>query len=135
MSINPSSAVDNLHAGGIASIVDLKSGRLGPASDLGVGPNFVWHDRHPLSGKPITGRELPFWKEAMELAVGAHDAFSEWVVIGWDIAILADGPCLIEGNKGPDVDIIQRCGRGPIGDGRFGALLAYNLERRITSSE
>jgi hypothetical protein len=52
-------------------------------------------------------------------------------VIGWDIAILDEGPRLIEGNKGPDVDLIQRPLRGPIGSGRFGALLAYNLERAI----
>jgi hypothetical protein len=129
MSVNPKSAVDNIHAGGIATPVDLATGRLGPASDLGLGPNFVWHDVHPLTGAPITGRILPFWPETMALAVRAHVEFAEWTVIGWDIAILDEGPRLIEGNKGPDVDLIQRPLRGPIGSGRFGELLAYNLER------
>ncbi|MES1151915.1 MAG: sugar-transfer associated ATP-grasp domain-containing protein, partial [Dongia sp.] len=105
------------------------TGRLGPASDLGKGPRFQWHDRHPLTGGQIAGRVLPFWPEAMALAVRAHAAFGEWVVIGWDVAILADGPKLIEGNKGPDVDLIQRPLRAPIGSARFGALLAHNLER------
>jgi hypothetical protein len=65
----------------------------------------------------------------MDLCVRAHAAFSEWAVIGWDVGILDGGPKLIEGNKGPDVDIMQRTLRGPIGNGRFGELLAYNLEQ------
>jgi hypothetical protein len=129
MAANPKSPVDNLHAGGIAAMVDLKTGRLGPASDLGAGPNFAWFDRHPLTGAEIAGRMLPFWSEATALATRAHAVFSEWTVIGWDIAILDDGPRLIEGNKGPDIDIIQRTLRAPIGGGRFGQLLAYHLER------
>jgi hypothetical protein len=128
-SINPKSPVDNIHAGGIAAPVDLATGRLGQASDLGKGPRFRWYDRHPLTGAQIAGRVLPFWPEAMALAVKAHAAFGEWVVIGWDIAILPDGVQLVEGNKGPDVDLIQRPLRAPIGSGRFGTLLAYNLER------
>jgi hypothetical protein len=129
MSINPKSPVDNIHAGGIAAPVDLATGRLGAASDLGLGPKFAWYDAHPLTGAAITGRILPFWQDAVALAVRAHAAFSEWTVIGWDVAILDDGARLIEGNKGPDVDLIQRPLRGPIGSGRFGELLAYNLER------
>ena len=129
MAANPKSPVDNIHAGGIAAPVDLATGRLGPASNLGLGPDIVWHDRHPLTGAEITGRVLPFWPEAMALAVRAHAAFSEWTVIGWDVAILDEGARLIEGNKGPDVDLIQRPLRGPIGSGRFGQLLAYHLER------
>jgi hypothetical protein len=129
MSNNPRSAVDNIHAGGIAAPIDLATGRMGPASDLGLGPKFAWYDSHPLTHAPIAGRVLPHWQEAMALAVRAHDAFSEWAVIGWDVALLDDGAWLIEGNKGPDVDLMQRPLRGPIGNGRFGALLAYHLER------
>jgi hypothetical protein len=135
MPSNPEAPVDNIHAGGIAASVDLKTGRLGQASDLGLGPDFVWHDRHPVTGGVIAGRILPFWDEAVALALRAHDAFSEWTVIGWDVAILADGPCLIEGNKGPDPDLLQRSLRGPIGNGRYGELLAYNLERRLRGAD
>lgn len=130
MSVNPASAVDNFHAGGIAAAVDIASGRLGRATDLGTGPDFKWHDVHPLTGAPISGRRLPMWREAVELAVQAHRAFSDYALVGWDIAILEDGPCVIEGNRGPDVDIHQRTSLGPIGNGRFGELLAVNLERK-----
>jgi hypothetical protein len=129
MAMSPESPIDNFHAGGIAAAVDLATGRLGAASDLGYGPNFVWHEKHPVTGAQIAGRILPFWHEAMALTVEAHAAFSEWAVIGWDVAILDDGPRLIEGNKGPDIDVIQRTLRVPIGGGRFGKLLAHNLEQ------
>jgi hypothetical protein len=36
---------------------------------------------------------------------------------------------LIEGNKGPDFDIIQRTSRAPIGNTRVGTLLAHHLRR------
>jgi hypothetical protein len=129
MAIDPTSAVDNIHAGGIAAPIDLATGTLGAASDLGLGPKFAWHESHPMTKARIAGRVLPHWPEVMALAVKAHAAFPEWAVIGWDVAILDAGPRLIEGNRGPDVDLIQRPLRGPIGNGRFGELLVYNLER------
>src|SRR5919112_1978475 len=47
--------VDNFHAGGIASAVDLQSGELGPASNMGMDARAGWLDRHPDSGGQITG--------------------------------------------------------------------------------
>ena len=49
-------------------------------------------------------------------------------MIGWDIAIVDDGPVMIEGNSGADLDIIQRSHREPMGESRFGELLAHHLE-------
>jgi hypothetical protein len=76
------------------------------------------------------GRTLPLWTDVVKLARLAHCAFSDRVVIGWDIAILADGPTLVEGNGGPDVDVMQRPLRRGIGQGRFGELLLFNLRRQ-----
>jgi len=133
MPVSPLSSVDNFHAGGIAAAVDINAGRLGPATDIGLKPDSRWHERHPLTGAAITGRRLPMWRETMELAVHAHRAFPDYIFVGWDIAILDDGPCVIEGNRGPDLDIHQRTSLGPIGNARFGELLAYHLERRGTA--
>jgi hypothetical protein len=120
--------VDNIHAGGIAAPVDLATGRLGGATDLGVRVDSAWHARHPVTGAPIEGRILPFWPAALELVTRAHDLIGDRVVVGWDVAILDDGPCLIEGNGKPDVDLIQRPHRAGLANSRFGELLAHHLK-------
>lgn len=135
MAVDARSSVDNFHAGGIAADIDIKTGRLGYATDLGRGTGSAWHDRHPLTDAQIEGRQLPMWQQTVDLAVRAHRAFSDYALIGWDIAILEDGPSLVEGNRGPDVDILQRTADRPIGNGRFGELLAWNLERKLSGRQ
>lgn len=121
--------VDNFHAGGLAAQVDLASGQLGRATDLGLTPAVGWCDTHPDSGAPITGRVLPFWDATLDLVTRAHAAFADRVIIGWDVGIMPDGPELVEGNGGPDLDIIQRTHREPLGEARLGQLLAFHLRR------
>ena len=98
---------------------------------MGLKPDVGWRERHPVSGTHITGRRLPQWRDAMELACAAHRAFPQRTVVGWDVAFLADGPCIIEGNGKPDLDIHQRVERGPAGDGRIAVLLAMNLAKAL----
>ncbi len=123
--------VDNFHAGGIAARVDLETGELGLATDMGLTRRSAWLERHPLTGARISGRRLPYWKEAVELARRAHAAFADQAIVGWDVALLVDGPQLIEGNKSPDLDIVQRITQQPVGDDRLGELLAWNLKRAL----
>jgi hypothetical protein len=131
MAVSRTSAVDNFHAGGIAAAVDMATGMLGAATGLGLGGDFRWHDTHPLTGAQIRGRRLPNWQEAVALAIAGHRLVAPRVVVGWDIGFLPEGPCLIEGNTGPDADIHQRTELRPIGNARYGELLAFHLERRL----
>jgi hypothetical protein len=119
--------VDNLHAGGIGALVHVASGVLSKASDLGSDASLGWFSAHPDTGAPIEGRRLPFWHEAKALALAAHRCFADRVAIGWDIAILEDGPILVEGNGNPDLDILQRFMRIGFRDHRFGELLGHHL--------
>jgi hypothetical protein len=135
MAIGTNDTVDNFHAGGIAAAVDMKTGRLGPASNMGLRPGVGWRTVHPNSGAAIEGRILPLWPQVIDVATRAHAAFPDRVVVGWDIAILADGPAVVEGNIKPDLDIHQRVTRGPLGDGRLARLLAFNVARRLTASD
>jgi hypothetical protein len=130
------SIVDNFHAGGIVAKIDLRTGEVGPATDgaMALGPGRGWCDRHPDTGGQIAGRRLPFWQETLDLARRAHTlAFSDHVIIGWDIALLSDGPCLVEGNKGPDLDLVQKSHREPVGNARLGELLAFNLRYTVAT--
>lgn len=138
MAQGANTVVDNFHAGGILAKVDIRSGVLGRATDgaLALGPGTGWCERHPQTGGQILGRRLPFWPEVLDLARRAHaTAFSDHVLVGWDIAILDDGPRLVEGNKGPDLDLVQRSHGEPLGNTRFGELLAYNLQRGLEARE
>jgi hypothetical protein len=133
MAIGKNVTVDNLHAGGIAAAVDLKSGDLSDASNLGADAHLGWLSHHPDTGAPIKGRRLPYWRQARALALMAHAAFSDRVVIGWDVAILDGGPVIVEGNGSPDMDIMQRFSGVGICEQRFGHLLAHHLHERGAS--
>lgn len=125
------SVVDNFHAGGIAAAVDINTGTLGAATDMGLSPQAAWFTAHPSTDAVIEGRVLPAWESVRELALDAHRHFDDFTVIGWDIAILADGPSIIEANGAPDLDIIQRTARRPLGNARLGRLMAWHLKRRL----
>lgn len=126
--------VDNVHAGGLAAAVDLESGRLSPATDIGLYAQHGWIDCHPATGAMIAGRAVPMWGDVLELVRHAHLIFRDWAIIGWDVGVMADGPRLVEGNCGPDVDLIQRPLRTPFGSGRLGALLAFHLQQAARQS-
>jgi hypothetical protein len=129
ISSRPGKIVDNIHQGGIGANVDLETGALGPASDLGVNGHSIWHDTHPMTGARIKGFQIPCWAEAKALATRAHETIGDRMVIGWDMAILPDGPCLVEGNGRPCVDIVQRARRAPLGATELPEMMAFHLRR------
>ena len=130
MSIGANRTVDNIHAGGLACRVSLEDGALGLASNLGADARLGWCSRHPTTGTQIEGTRLPYWPEVRALAVQAHAAFDDRLLIGWDISILEDGPIVLEGNRGPDMDLMQRFMETGFMTHRFGELIAWHLKSR-----
>lgn len=125
---DPRARVDNMKAGGLIVPVDLGDGRLGTAC---FGYGGYDHDVHPATGAPIAGRILPGWAMAIGLVNEAHaGAFADYVLVGWDVALTADGPMLIEGNGKPGVLMPQRAARRGLGESRYGVLLAHHLATR-----
>lgn len=121
----PGNVVDNLKAGGLMAPLDAETGRLGLGCVGRAAGDFA---THPANGARIEGRVLPFFQEAKALALTAHEtAFAEYNLIGWDIAITADGPVLIEGNGQPSMIIAQRSARRGVGETRFGELILHHL--------
>jgi hypothetical protein len=128
-------AVDNFALGGLAAPIDVATGRLARAipKDFRLLPAGT--DRHPNTGAVIEGRQLPFWPEAVDLVLRGHTAI-DWKgvpVIGWDVALLDEGPVLIEGNNVPCSTANQMIMGGPLGDTPFVACLNAHLRERFIS--
>lgn len=95
--ISVNSQVDNMAAGNLAAPVDMETGIVcGP----GVYSDIELEDRkvHPVTGAPIDGFILPFWKETVDMTRLAAILYRGNQSVGWDIAITDEGPLLIEGN-------------------------------------
>jgi N-formylglutamate amidohydrolase len=131
MSLGENRTVDNIHAGGLACRVSLDGGELGLASDLGSDARLGWWSEHPDTGARIEGTHLPYWGQVRALVVEAHAAFTDRVLIGWDVAITDDRPIMIEGNRGPDMDLMQRFMElGFYHEHRLTELIAHHLRAR-----
>jgi hypothetical protein len=133
MPVSPGSPTDSSKDGEIAASIDVTSGQLGPAADMAGNGVAIWHLDHPIAGGRIEGCHLPMWREAKDLVLRAHRTYDDHAIIGWDVALLPEGPTLVGGTIGPDLDILQQAGRAALGSARLGNLLAFNLERSLRS--
>lgn len=79
------------HAG-IHCGIDIATGAL-------MGSSRPVEEDDRLVGREIAGLTLPDWGECVELACKAHDeAFPAFTTLGWDLALTAAGPVLLEAN-------------------------------------
>lgn len=86
---------DNFHAKGVVYPIDLKSGKIkGAGKDLCNNEYLV----HPSSGIYMPGYQIPNWNGVLDFATRAASQNKEARFIGWDIAIIANGFEMIEGN-------------------------------------
>ena len=90
--------VDNVHSGGLAAGVDPATGVI--FTD-GIDANDDHYAVHPCSGLPIKGFQIPNWDAVTGLCRKCYNRIPGVRLVGWDIAITADGADLIEGNSGP----------------------------------
>ena len=122
------SPADNFRFGGVAAPIDAATGRLGPAV-FKVGSLLTTVTHHPSTGARIEGVELPWWREAVTLAVRAHAVLPAFAMVGWDVALLEDGPAIIEGNSLPSALLAQEASGTPLGDTALIACLNAHLRR------
>ena len=96
--------VDNFNSGGMAAPVNVETGVIEfPAFDK----ESRYYEVHPATGTPIPGCRLPYWRESVEMCLEAAKVVPQLGYVGWDVAVSADGPQLIEGNHFPGHDILQ----------------------------
>ncbi len=90
----------NLHQGAVGAGVDLVTGRTTSA----VWQNFPI-DRHPDTGAPISGVQIPRWEKLLTLAAQCHDLV-DLGYLGVDIVLDRDlGPLVLELNARPGLSI------------------------------
>lgn len=112
-----------------AARVDLGSGRLDQLCDDHHFAPDAWWDRHPETNAPVAGRLVAQWPQVAALAEAGHRVLIDRTVIGWDIALTAEGPVIIEGNAYPDTHFLQRVHRQMIGESPLAPLLSQHLAR------
>lgn len=95
---NSGKYVDNMENGGLACPVDPETGIMTEAANTSV---LTYYEEHPYTGVKLRGYQLPYVKEAVELAKQAAMEVPEMGFLGWDVAITPTGPVIIEGNNYP----------------------------------
>lgn len=102
----PPSHVDNWAAGGLIASIDLERGEL--RGDGFFKPGAGGRTPvHPDSGIRFDGFRLPQFEVAMALVKRLHEYLPHIYSIGWDVAISADGPVIVEGNDDWDAGCLM----------------------------
>ena len=97
----------NLHQGGIGTGIDLETG----ITHHAVQRNRLV-DRHPDTGRPVVGMQVPYWDEVIRLSRRVSQAVGLGY-IGVDVVIDAvHGPMLLEANARPGLAIQIANGQG-----------------------
>ena len=96
--------VDNFNHGGISAPVNRKTGIV---EHKARNKQNVYFDRHPDTGTPIVGFQIPCWREVLDFARKMAKEVKEVRYVGWDICITKDGLAVVEANDYPANDLCQ----------------------------
>lgn len=97
-------SVDNLNSGGMAAMLDTKTGTVTlPAADK----DGIVYEKHPMTNKDIVGFTIPCWDKVLETVDKAARVVPQIAYVGWDVCVRENDILLIEGNSFPGHDILQ----------------------------
>lgn len=121
-------------SGNMLAAVDIKSGTVVRAIS-GVGLHQKEIPRHPKTNGELVGFRIPNWDQVVALVTDAQKAFPGFICPGWDIALCADGPKILEVNAFGDIDLSQHAYRKSFFDEDFlSCLKDRGLDQLLHSS-
>lgn len=106
------SFVDNASSGGMyvrindEGVIDSEYAATEISNVPGKG-NLIVYTEHPFTKRPFKGFVVPFYAEAIAMVKEMMAKDPALNLLGWDIAITPDGPCLVEVNNNPGYDMCQ----------------------------
>lgn len=101
---NEGKFVDNMENSGLCCPIDQETGKICGCAHTSA---LINYDVHPYTGVTLEGFQLPYVKEAIELAKKAALEVPQVKYVGWDVCITPTGPGIIEGNVYPGYDFWQ----------------------------
>jgi hypothetical protein len=93
-------------SGNLLGAIDVATGEITRVVG-GAGAEQRVNPPHPATGRTLVGFRLPQWEQIKQLLREAQLAFPGYLCPGWDIAVCADGPKVLEVNFFGDVDLSQ----------------------------
>lgn len=113
---SPGQMCETFATGSMTIPADLSTGALG----LGRSSADLCErafDRHPASGRSFEGMVVPEWRAVLDLVSDAARRQPGLACVCWDVYLSADGPVLLEGNVGFQIQTFQIHSEGFLADG------------------
>lgn len=96
--------IDNFNSGGITAMIDLETGKI--CSNATNTKREIF-EKHPTTNVKLIGFQIPMFEEIKKMVKEAALVVSNVRLIGWDVCVGKDKPCLIEANQFPAHDLYQ----------------------------
>lgn len=110
-----SKPADNFSKGGLSSLIDIDTGKLGKITGKTLFDNCgnrLFLSEHPDTGKKVEGVVVPFWNEIKNKIISFSHHIGFFKFIAWDITIGANNEIyVVETNMKSSLDLFQiHCG-------------------------
>lgn len=103
--------------------VDCQRGTLLPHGRQGLSLHSREEERPP----EVVGMVLPYWEDALDLCLRAHELLPAVAAVGWDVALTPTGAVLLEGNFNWNVAPWQALSGVPLLETGLGRIYASRL--------
>jgi hypothetical protein len=95
--------VDNVNQGGLFSVIDLATGKLGKLVDSSDHKRKKLYDHHPVTLKTIYDQRIPGWESITGRIIEMARRMPYLKYVGWDIILSGNELYVLEGNVSPGI--------------------------------